>query len=350
MVEAAADDVALRVPSRAFATCPPAVRNRALVPAAVLDQMSFAWDSRAYPARDVTLRRVRDAFVLGEGLVFDRSLAVVPASVTQHSPAEVDAAAARLKAAEAAGGIPTLPGTTLLCAKRGAANYGHWMYEMLPVAWLGRARLRAGEWRALVPGEGGRLGAVIRDALDLLGVPPAQVATAAPAPQRVEEILIVEGLTAHGRYISPLVADCLADLAGGIAPGGAERLWVSRAGESRSFWNEAELCAVLAGSGWTVCRPGELPLREQIRLFKGARHIAGVAGAGLANLAFAAPGARVTSFTPAAMPETFFWLLSELCGHDYREIRSPQAEKHVGPAAWDGSLVLGLPDVLAYLA
>jgi capsular polysaccharide biosynthesis protein len=348
-VEAAADDEALRVPSPAFTTRPPVVRNRALVRAAVLDAMAFAWDSRAYPARDVTLRRVRDAYVLGEGLVFDRNLAVVPASVTQHSPAEVEAAAARLQAV-ATGGIPTLPGTTLLCAKRGAANYGHWMYEMLPVAWLGRAQLRAGEWRALVPWAEGRLASAIRDSLDLLGVLPGQVATASPAPQRVEEVLIVEGLTAHGRYISPLVADCLADLAGGIAPGDAGRLWVSRAGGSRSFWNEPELCAVLAGAGWTVCRPGELPLREQIGLFKGARHIAGVAGAGLANLAFAAPGARVTSFMPAAMPETFFWLLSELCGHDYQEIRSPQAEKQVGPSAWDGSLVLGLPDVLAYLA
>lgn len=347
---APADGVALRVPSPGFTTRPPVVRNRTLVPAAVLDQMAFAWNSRAYPARDVVLRRVQNAYVLGEGLVFDQDFAVVPASVTQHAPAEVDAAAARLRAAAAAGGIPTLPGTTLLCVKRGAANYGHWMYEMLPVAWLGRTQLRAGEWRALVPGAEGRLGAAVRDALGLLGVPPGQVATLASAPQHVEEILIVEGLTAHGRYISPLVVDCLADLAGGIAPGDAERLWVSRAGESRSFWNEAELCAVLAASGWTVCQPGRLPLREQVRLFKGARHVAGAAGAGLANLAFAAPGARVTSFTPAAMPETFFWLLSELCGHDYREIRSPQAERKVGYTAWDGSLVLGLPDVLACLA
>ena len=349
-MEAATDDVALRVPSRAFTTLPPVVCNRALVPAAALDAMSFAWNSRAYAARNVMLRRVRDAYVLGEGLVFDRTLAVVPASITQHSPAEVDVAVARLRAAMAMGGIPTLPGTTLLCTKRGAANYGHWIYEMLPVAWLGRAQLRAGEWRALVPGAAEPLGAVIRDALGLLGVPPGQVATAASTPQHVEEILVVEGLTAHGQYISPLVADCLADLADGIAPGDAGRLWVSRAGEGRSFWNEAELCAVLAGSGWTVCRPGEMPLREQIRLFKGARHVAGVAGAGLANLAFAAPGARVTSFTPVGMPETFFWLLSELCGHDYQEIRSPQAGKQAGTAAWDRSLVLGLPDVLTYLA
>jgi hypothetical protein len=42
--------------------------------------------------------------------------------------------------------------------------------------------------------------------------------------------------------------------------------------------------------------------------------------------------------------------LSELCGHDYVEVRSPQAEKQVGRAPWDGSLVLSLPDILAYLA
>lgn len=350
VVEPAADDLVLRVPSRAFTTRPPVVRNRALIPAAARDAMSYAWGSRDYAARDVTMHRMQDVYVLGEGLVFDRNLAVVRPSITQHSAAEIDAAAAQLQAAVTAGGIPVLPGVTLLCAKRGAVNYGHWMYEMLPIAWLGRAQLRAGEWRALVPWAEGRLAAVIWDALELLEVPRSQVTMAAFTPQRVEELLIVEGLTAHGGYISPLVIDCLAELGQGIAPADAARLWVSRIGDSRSLWNEAELCAVLAGSGWTVCRPGEMPLREQIGLFKGARHIAGVMGAGLTNLAFAAPGARVTSFAPSMMPEIFFWLLSELCSHDYVEVRATQAEKQVGLNAWDGSLVLGLPDILAYLA
>ncbi len=246
--------------------------------------------------------------------------------------------------------IPTLPGTTVLCAKRGAANYGHWIYEMLPVAWLCRAQLRAGEWRALVPRAEGRLAAAVQDSLDLLDIPPAHVAMLASTPQHASELLIFEGLTRHGVYVSPLVTDCLAALASTIPAVGAERLWVSRVRECRRFWNETELCAVLAGSGWTVGEPGRVPLRQQIALFKGARHIAGVCGAGLTNLAFAAPGARVTNFVPAAMPETLFWLLSELCGHDYVEVRSPQAKMQVGVTAWDGALVLGLPDVLAYLA
>lgn len=351
MVEPAADELVLPLQSQAFTTRPPVVRNRTLIPAAVLDNMSYAWNSRSYAAGKVTLHRMRDVYVFGEGLVFDQSFAVVRPSVTQHSPAEVEAAAAQLRAAMAVGGIPSLAGTTLLCTKRGAANYGHWIYEMLPIAWLGRAQLRAEEWRALVPCATGQLAAVIQDSLELLGISSAQVATTAfTTPQRVKEILIVEGLTVHGCYISPLAVDCLTDLARKVPAAGAQRLWVSRVGENRSLWNETELCTVLAGSGWTVCRPGELPLQEQIALFKGARHIAGVSGAGLTNLAFAAPGARITNFAPATMPETSFWLLSELCGHDYVEVRSPQAEKHVGRAPWDGSLVLSLPDILAYLA
>lgn len=350
MVKPAVDDLVLRVPSRASTTRPPVVRNRELIPTAVLEAMSYAWNCRDCAASEVTLRRVQGAYVLGEGLVFDRDLAVVRPSVTQHTPTEVEAAATRLRAAVTAGGIPSLPGTTLLCAKRGAENYGHWIYEMLPIVWLGRAQLRAKEWRALVPGAAGQLAAVIADSLHFMDIPPTQVSTTAFTPRRVEEILIVEGLTTHGCYISPLVVDCLTELARTVPAVEAPRLWVSRIGDSRSLWNEAELSAVLAGSGWTVCRPGEIPLRQQIALFKGARHIAGVSGAGLTNLAFAAPGARITSFAPAAMPETSFWLLSELCGHDYVEVRSPQAEKHVGRTPWDGSLVLSLPDILAYLA
>ena len=349
MVEPAAADLVLRIPSPAFTTHPPDVRNPGLVPAAVKDAMAYAWGSRHYGARDVTVRRMRDVYVVGEGLVFDRNGVVVRPSITQHSPAEVDAAAVQVQAAMAEN-LAVVSGVTLLCAKRGAANYGHWLYEMLPVAALGLERLQAAEWRALIPQAEGQLAAVFHASLALLGVPLGQVAMMGLAPQRFEELLIVEGLTAHGRYVSPLVTECLASLAARVTPGNAPFLWVSRAGDSRSLWNEAEICAVLQGSGWNICRPGTMSFVQQVALFKGARHIAGVGGAGLVNLVFAASGARITNFMPAAMPDTLFWLLAELCGHEYVEVRSPHPDKIVGLNAWDSSLVLTLPDVLAYLA
>ncbi len=82
MIEPAAADLALCIPSRAFATRPPKVRNRALVPAAIAEAMSYAWGSRSYAACDVTVHRARDVYVMGEGLVFDRNLAVVRSSIT----------------------------------------------------------------------------------------------------------------------------------------------------------------------------------------------------------------------------------------------------------------------------
>ena len=304
---------------------------------------------RDYPPRDVTIHRVPGAYVVGEGLAFDRTGAVIGPTITQHSPAEVDAAAAALHAALAAGPIPQAPGETLLCTKRGAGNYGHWLYEMLPIAALGLPELQSGAWRALLPAAQGPLALAIQDSLTLLGVPSTQQVLSSDAPQRFESLLVAAGLTAHGGYISPLVTDCLAALAQGVPADGSGRLWVSRAGDHRSLWNEAELAAVLAAAGWTICRPGTMPLARQIALFRGARHIAGVSGAGLTNIAFAAPGARVTVFAPAAMPDTFFWLLSELCGHDYTEIRCRHADRQGGLNPWDSALVLSLPDALACL-
>ncbi|MBC7799803.1 MAG: hypothetical protein H7Z10_04210, partial [Gemmatimonadaceae bacterium] len=150
-------DLVRRIPSRRFATRAPVVRNAHLIPPAAQDAMAYAWGTRDYPPRDVTIHRVPGAFVLGEGLVFDHTGVVVRPTITQHSPAEVDAAEALLHAAMTTGAIPFIPGTTLLCAKRGAVNYGHWLYEMLPVAALGLAELQAGAWRAMVPHASGPL-------------------------------------------------------------------------------------------------------------------------------------------------------------------------------------------------
>ena len=335
-----------RFASPAFETRPPDIRNAHLIPAAAHAAMAPAWTQRHHPARTVVMTAHEGAYTMGEGLAFDAAGAVIPATVTQHSPAEIAAAAAVLQGARATGIIPTLPGSSLLCAKRGAANYGHWLYEMLPIAALSADMLRSGAWHALVPGAAEPLATVVRDGFDLLGLPPARILT--PAPQRCERLLVMEGLTAHGGTISPLVAGVLSGLAQPVAPGGADRVWVCRAGAARSLWNEAEVTRVLAGLGWTIARPGAMRFAEQIALFRGARRIAGVMGAGLANLAFAAPGAHVTAFAPASMPDTFFYLLSELCGHEYVEVRC-----HHGPQAgldpWDAALVLSLPDVLVHV-
>ena len=94
-----------------------------------------------------------------------------------------------------------------------------------------------------------------------------------------------------------------------------------------------------------MVNPGALPFREQIALFKGAAKICGVMGAGLSNLLFATPGTRVELITPAGMPDTFFYLISQLRRLRYRETRCLTTES-VGPMPWDGGVVQTLPELM----
>ena len=336
--------------SPAFTTRAPVVLNAGLIPPEAEAHMRLAWDMRQVAARMVKVHELRDVFIAGEGLVFDRNLAVVPGSGTQHSPAEVEAGRQAVAVARAAGKLAPQAGRTLLCLKRGAGNYGHWLAEMLPLAFLWLGVLQAGTCWVLAPAPGGPLGQVVPESLDLMGVPAEQVRSAYGRPQWFEHLILAEGLTWHGTYLSPLVITALDWLARDVLPGPHRRVWVSRAGAIRTLAGEAGLCRMLATKGWTIAQPGGMRLRDQIGLFKGARQIAGVAGAGLANLAFARPPARVTAFVPANMCDTFFWLLSELRGHDYTDVRCALAGPATGISPWDGTLSLPLPSILSCLA
>ena len=79
-------------------------------------------------------------------------------------------------------------------------------------------RLLGDTVRFLVPPHGGALGDTIRDSLGLAGIPPERIVKLGSAPCRVRELVMVDGLSHHGLYLSPLVAELLAELAAPIAP------------------------------------------------------------------------------------------------------------------------------------
>ena len=69
-----------------------------------------------------------------------------------------------------------------------------------------------------------------------------------------------------------------------------------------------------------------LPWVEQINAFARAREIVAPHGAGLANLVFCCPGARVVEFFNAAYVNPCFWRLAALRGLDYRPVATPETE------------------------
>ena len=343
----APDSVVHSVSTPEYRTEPPQVRNAGLIPPTVRGMMAAAWDQRTVAANSVTVHRLTRCIVAGEGLVFDQDMRVLRHTLSAYADDAVAAVAAQIRQAAAAGTVRHLPGTTMVCKKRGVGNYGHWMAEMLPAAFVGLPW--AASWRFLVPRDAEALGQVIRASLGLLGITEANWLECGDEPVLCDEVLVVCGLGNHGVSMSPVVMECLDRVGAMVSPGYAERVWVSRAGAHRALWNESEVETVLTAAGWHIAHPGRIALLDQIALFKGARRIAGVAGAGLANLAFALPGASVTCFMPAAMPDTFFWLLSGLRGVHYHEVRCLTAQKAHGISPWDAHLVMSLPDVLAHL-
>ncbi len=91
------------------------------------------------------------------------------------------------------------------------------------------------------------------------------------------------------------------------------RIFVSRQNvRGGQITNFAELCPLLDRHRVTIVDPAALAWSEQLSLFAHAELIVAPHGAGLANLVFAPPGAKVVEiFSPSYFPP-FFW---ELCSH-----------------------------------
>ena len=347
LVGPAAGSVVLEFVSPGFDAPAPEIRNRSLIPAAVVAAMAPSWGLGRHPAGSVRFFALHDVFVVGEGLVFDRALNVYAISMTQHDLAQAGLARDRVRAAIEEGSVIEHRGTALLCQKRGMTNFGHWLVELLPIAHLALAQLATGVWSVLVPRVGEPMDTVIHDSLAMIGVPAGAIVGGDGSPRHVETLIVALGLTAHGLTVSPLVMDCMDTVMAGIPADPAQALWVSRSALVRRLWNEPEVERVLQGLGWRVIAPAEMTFREQVAAFKGASRVAGVHGAGLTGAVFAAGGTAVTSFAPAGMPDTFFWLLANLRGQRYLEVRAPHDRGRHGPAAYDAALVLSLTEVLS---
>ena len=344
------DAVILALTSPGFDAGYPRLVNKPLIPPPILQSMEWAWNTARFPERPVRVLRLSDVWVAMEGLVFDRDGNLYRETITQHSEAEVDlaheAVLASIERWADLGWDADREGPVLLCKKRGVGNYGHWMMEMLPKAHIVHSRLPELDARFLVADVPGRLRETMAHSLAMLGIDDlAQTLVADDTPLRFADLLLVDVMSEHGGFMSPLVLDGVDRVARDVVPAGAERLFVTRQATGfRRVVDEDDLTAHAEAHGYTLVDPGALPLPEQVALFKGATRIVGVMGAAMTNIAFAPPGACVVNLTPAGMPDTFFWFIATLRGLDYTEIRCAPSGPVRGTMPWDTDLILSPDD------
>jgi Capsular polysaccharide biosynthesis protein len=212
-----------------------------------------------------------------------------------------------------------LTGASAVVAVNLGAGYCHWLLEELPrllalergevdnvVANFSEAFAReAWAWR----GGGERVVAARRHghlACGPLVVPSLADAPCEPTRRSVERVReFAEGL---GREAA-------------LRAGRGERIYVTREkARRRRVANEAALWAELERRGFAKVVLEEMPWAEQIAVFRAARVVVAPHGAGLANLVFCEPGARVVELVNRDYFNPVFWRVAALRGLDYRAV------------------------------
>ncbi|MCP9319012.1 glycosyltransferase family 61 protein [Acetobacter persici] len=319
------------VTSPAFQLAPPRVLNPDYIPAHILDAMRPGWFTGAFPAGRVRVTKLFDVYVTQEGLVFTQDKKLVQESITQHTPEECAQGLAQILQAEQTQSVQHVTPSSLLLRKRGEQNYGHWMVELLPKLWLAEEHLPL--CSLVVPQVGGNFARVLRDSVALsTGFVPLYHPMSQQDVSFFKELVLVDGLSNHGVYMSPLAFSRTDAMVASVPGAQVRKLYLTRKNRARSIKDEDSLMDFLQEQGFLCLDPADLTLLEQIKLFKNAECVVGVMGAAMTNIMFCRKGTRVINLAPGTMPDTFFYFIAGLRGLDYYEIRGKLCEDS---ESWD---------------
>jgi hypothetical protein len=208
-------------------------------------------------------------------------------------------------------------GTALLLGASNSDNYYHWLVESLPRWRL----LQAAGWQdydyVLLHSQPSSFQ---EETLDWAGVPKERRLRCSKHFIHQFETLVVPAMPAARKTVPTWVAPWLRSLPP-HAWAGAEKVYLSRRGApGRWLVNEPELQTALDAYGIVTAQPERLTVAGQARLCGSARWIIGPHGAALANMVFAAPGAKVVEFFHPQHKNQCYERLAAACGHDYASL------------------------------
>lgn len=343
------------IKSPPFHTTYPRLINDDMIEPGARAAMEVSWRKGYFEERDIEVFRVRGAHVAGEGLILDHYLQVIQNVSDDYTDQEVMQAVKEVRAAREARTIPHFGRLTHLTKRRAAHNYGHFLMEMLPMAYVGAKCVPYEKPMYLIHTAPPPSQDVMFRSLRLLGVDLNDVIVqGSHEPMYFDDLLVVRGLTKHGTYLSPLSVTAIGKMAErtvlefSTMPGrGSDRLFVRRVPgwrRGRDLHNEKAISERLSACGFVTIEPGSMSLDHQIALFSRAKHVVGVTGAAMTNIAFCNPGTKVTMLVPGTFPDTFFWFIAQHRHLDYLEIRGDQTS-YEPPESWNAGFTIREKDI-----
>jgi cytochrome c-type biogenesis protein CcmH/NrfG len=298
----------------------------------------WSGDSRAHFALVPRAARLPRALLMAEkwALLVDDRLLI---EETNHNPGEVIEELGCVKAWS--GGrylvdldrpVDRIDGPALLVG--GNSNYYHWLVDYLPRLAIHDLMGLDGSAAVLLATD---LPAAAVETLDLLGIAAARRRTLPRGRLHDCHDLVVAALPSRYGFTHPWALDFLRSrLQGTRRPQGRRRLYVARSdAQHRRVVNEPEVSQVLAARGIETVLLGGMGFAAQRDLFAEADLVVGVHGAGLANLVFAPPQARVLELASAVYRANYFPNLAATAGISLRQqVIAAHGPRHIPPSRW----------------
>jgi capsular polysaccharide biosynthesis protein len=244
-----------------------------------------------------------------------------------------------------------LPGAWFHLDSEAPGAYGHFVTEQLPRLWALEAARRAESGLrvllSLTKDRNGKLAPFELDVLAAVGIEESDVHVI-DRPVRVERLYAATPMYSYPDrgpdeggvpYIHPGVREVWQHI-GDHLEGRAEvrkrpaRLFCTRrAGGRRTCRNSDEVEALFASHGFTVVRPEESSMAEQVALFRAAEVVAGYAGSAMFTLAMCPEPKRVIALAPDAYTGRNEYGIASVWGHRLTTVWSRSEIDHP-PGGW----------------
>jgi capsular polysaccharide biosynthesis protein len=216
-----------------------------------------------------------------------------------------------------------VPGTLLNLTTRGTSrNYYHFLFDALPRYGIFKEALPDASIDAVLVPHGTRYQRQLLEMLDL-GVPLLQPED--DAAWRADRLLVPSTPNhelAAPEWIVRWLRDTFRPTEEAPAP---RRVYITRGDKpnTRRYTPEPALWPELERRGFERIDPGSFSVQEQIDLFHAAEIVVAPHGAGLTNLVFCRPGAKVVEMFAADYVHMGLWNITHSLDMEYRYLVSP---------------------------